>query len=305
MIYLEKFIFPDLDNDSINDYKGHFYHDTYPFHITSEMGLWSLDFEPITIICGSNGTGKSTILNVIARKLHADRKSMFNSGTYFQTYVDRCQYKAIKDLVGESMSKNQRKQEKFDISQITTVLTSDDVFHMMLEHRLANDRKLQKSYFLQADFNNPEDLPTKLNLDTGYNVNRYRQGVEVRKAKSFSKYLQKAIGELERGFSNGETALMKLTEALEEPGIYLLDEPENSMSCEFQLKLKAIIEYLAKYGKCQFVIATHSPFILSLEDAKIYNLDSYPVNVCQWWEIESMKHYFDLFYAEKEHFMKK
>lgn len=89
MLYLEKFVFPDIDHDttlgSID--KGDFYSDTYPFHLTSSMGLWSLDFEPITIICGSNGSGKSTILNVIAQKLCADRLSMFNTSSYFDDYV--------------------------------------------------------------------------------------------------------------------------------------------------------------------------------------------------------------------------
>ena len=119
-----------------------------------------------------------------------------------------------------------------------------------------------------------------------------------------SKYLQQSLGEIERGFSNGETALMKLNEVLNKPGLYLLDEPENSMSCEFQMKLKAIIEYLARHGNCQFVISTHSPFLLSMENAKIYNLDHIPVSVCKWWELESMRHYYQLFEGAKEHFEK-
>lgn len=306
MLYLEKFVFPDIDHDttlgSID--KGDFYSDTYPFHLTSSMGLWSLDFEPITIICGSNGSGKSTILNVIAQKLCADRLSMFNTSSHFNEYVEKCQYRANKMLAGETVYSGHREPQKYDIAKITTVLTSDDIFNMMQEHRLSNDRKLQKSFFLKDDYCNPEDLPKQLNFETGYNVEKYLQGAKVRKAKSFSKYLQKAVGKMKRGFSNGETALMKLSEVIDAPGLYILDEPENSMSCEFQMKLKSIIEYLAKNGKCQFVISTHSPFILSLANAKIYNLDHYPVNVCNWWEIESMRHYFDLFYSAKEHFIK-
>ena len=309
MIYLEKFIFPNVDKDSLNykdpEYnKGAFFSNTYPFHITSNMALWSLDFEPITIICGDNGSGKSTILNVISEKLCADRMSMFNSSCYFETYVKRCQYKASKTLAGETIYKGYRKPQKYDISKITKVLTSDDIFHMMQEHRLSNDKKLKKSEFLELDYKYPEKLPKHLNFETGYNVDRYIEGVNARRAKSFSKYLQQKIGKLERGFSNGETALMKLSEILEEPGLYLLDEPENSMSCEFQMKLKSIIEYLAKYGDCQFIISTHSPFLLSLTDAKIYNLNHYPVNICQWWEIESMRHYYELFNSSKEHFSK-
>ncbi len=141
-------------------------------------------------------------------------------------------------------------------------------------------------------------------------MDRYSRGVEVMKARrgknySFNKLLIDRIGKIERGFSNGETALMKLSELLEAPGLYLLDEPENSMSCEFQMKLSSIIQYLARYGKCQFIIASHSPFILSMDGAKIYNLDHNPVDICNWWELDNMKHYFNLFYEAKEHFISK
>ena len=313
MTYLEKFIFPDLEHDTLihDERKGSFYDEhSYPFHLTSNMGLWSLDLEPITILYGGNGSGKSTIINVISQKLCADRQSMFNSSPYFIEYVNRCQYISSKTLAGETLYKGHRTTQKYDISKVTTVLTSDDIFHWMLELRLENDKKLQKSYFLMDDFSNPEELPKHLNFNTGYNVDRYSRGVEVMKARrgknySFNKLLIDRIGKIERGFSNGETALMKLSELLEAPGLYLLDEPENSMSCEFQMKLSSIIQYRARYGKCQFIIASHSAFILSMDGAKIYNLDHNPVDICNWWELDNMKHYFNLFYEAKEHFISK
>lgn len=316
MLYLEKFIFPDLEDDNLyyDDPKGSFYDENaYPFHLTSELGLWSLDFEPLTILYGGNGSGKSTIINVISQKLCADRQSMYNSGPYFEEFVNRCQYKASESLAGETLYKGHREPQKYDISSITTVLTSDDIFHSMLDLRLENDKKLKKSKFLMDDYRDPEDLPRHLNFETGYNVDKFRKGVEIRQArnsmrnrnKSFNKILLEKVGKMERGFSNGETALMKLSELLESPGLYLLDEPENSMSCEFQIKLASIISYLARYGKCQFVISTHSPFILSMENAKIYNLDHNPVDVCKWWELDNMKCYFSLFYEARDRFLGK
>ncbi|MDE6522647.1 MAG: AAA family ATPase [Muribaculaceae bacterium] len=314
MIYLEKFMFPDLEEDTLyfDVPKGSFYDEnTYPFHLTSELGLWSLDFEPLTILYGGNGSGKSTIINVISQKLCADRQSMFNSSPYFDEFVDRCQYKASDTLAGETIYKGHREPQKYDISQITTVLTSDDIFHSMLDQRLENDKKLKKSHFLMDEYREPEELPRHLNFETGYNVDKFKRGVEMRQArnsmrhgnKTFNKILLDKIGKMERGFSNGETALMKLSELLESPGLYLLDEPENSMSCEFQIKLASIISYLARYGKCQFLISTHSPFILSMENAKIYNLDQHPVGICKWWELDNMKRYFDLFYGSRDKFL--
>lgn len=316
MIYLEKFMFPDLEDDTLyfDPPKGSFYDEnTYPFHLTSELGLWSLDFEPLTILYGGNGSGKSTIINVISQKLCADRQSMFNSSPYFDEFVNRCQYKASDNLAGETIYKGHREPQKYDISQITTVLTSDDIFHSMLDLRLENDKKLKKSQFLMDEYLEPEELPRHLNFETGYNVDKFKRGVEMRQArnsmrhgnKTFNKILLDKIGKMERGFSNGETALMKLSELLEAPGLYLLDEPENSMSCEFQIKLASIISYLARYGKCQFLISTHSPFILSMENAKIYNLDQHPVGVCKWWDLPNMKRYFDLFYGSRDNFLNK
>lgn len=274
------------------------------------MGLWSLDFEPITILYGGNGSGKSTIINVISEKLCANRLSMFNSSPYFKEYVSKCQYRASKSLAGETFYNGHREAQKYDISKITTVLTSDDIFHMMQEVRLENDKRLQKSYFLSDDYNllngayGTSHLPKHLNFETGYNVERYKAGAKMIKAKSFNKYLLDTIGKMERCFSNGETALMKLTERLEAPGIYLLDEPENSMSCEFQMKLASIIQYLAHYGNCQFIISTHSPFILSMENTKIYNLDHNPVDINKWWELDNMKLYFNLFEQSRNKFLK-
>ncbi|MDE6654152.1 MAG: AAA family ATPase [Muribaculaceae bacterium] len=316
MMYLEKFIFPDLENDNLffDQPRGSFYDEhPYPFHITSEMALWSLDFEPITILYGGNGSGKSTILNVIGRKLDADRRSMYNTGPYFDEYVARCQYKASADFAGETISRRKNaRYERVSLSEVTTVLTSDDIFKSMLDLRLDNDRKMQKSRCLMDEYRDPEELPRHLNFETGYNVDKFRRGVEMRMAanpakhrsKSFNRILLDRVGKMERGFSNGETALMKLTELLESPGLYLLDEPENSMSCEFQMKLASIIEYLARYGNCQFVISSHSPFILSMENAKIYNLDHNPVDVCRWWELGNMKRYFHLFYEARDNFLR-
>lgn len=312
MLYLESFTFPDIEDDTLLKHPdsniGSFYtENAYPFHITSQMGLWQLDFEPITMLYGGNGSGKSTIINVISSKLGAKREAMFNVGYFFKDYLSKCCFKVAKGLDTETTYKGRGRLQKHDIASITTVLTSDDIFDHMLNLRLNNDNKLQKSKFLFDEYNNPDPLPKYLNLETGYNVETYKKGVEIRRSQkrgSFNKYLIDKVGKTERGFSNGETALMRLSELLEKPGLYLLDEPENSMSCEFQIKLSSIIEYLVRYGNCQFIISTHSPFLLSIKNAKIYNLDHYPVNICKWYELENMKRYFTLFEENRDSFLK-
>ena len=88
----------------------------------------------------------------------------------------------------------------------------------------------------------------------------------------------------------------------EEEGLYLLDEPENSLSIEYQIQLAEYIEATARATKTQFIIATHSPILLSMKNAKIYNLDDYPASVSKWTELPNVRRYFDFFMAHREEF---
>ena len=89
--------------------------------------------------------------------------------------------------------------------------------------------------------------------------------------------------------------MMYLAEQVQKPGLYLLDEPENSLSGEYQEKLSHLINYTAGQCDSQFIIATHSPYFLSIPKAKIYDLDSNPAKVSKWWELDNMQSYYQLF----------
>ena len=58
-----------------------------------------------------------------------------------------------------------------------------------------------------------------------------------------------------------------------EQGIYILDEPEAALSPQRQLSFLRIIHDLTAPGHAQFLIATHSPILLSYPDAVLYDLD--------------------------------
>ena len=87
--------------------------------------------------------------------------------------------------------------------------------------------------------------------------------------------------------------------------IYILDEPENSLSAENQLKLKRFIEDSTRFYNCQFIISTHSPFLLKLMDAKIYDLDDTPVVTKKWTELSNVLVYYNFFKQYEEEFDKK
>ena len=74
-----------------------------------------------------------------------------------------------------------------------------------------------------------------------------------------------------------------------------MDEPENSLSPAKQQELVKFIEDSARFFGCQFVIATHSPFVLAIRGAKIYDLDEEPVDVKRWTELENVRAYYEFF----------
>ena len=107
---------------------------------------------------------------------------------------------------------------------------------------------------------------------------------------------------MQRQYSNGENALIFFDKEIEKDALYLLDEPENSLSPKFQLELKTLIEDSVRCFNCQFIIATHSPFLLSLKNAKIYNLDKTPVTIEKWYKLENIKAMYELFRENMECF---
>ena len=75
MVYLSNFQFPHVEReyDFFLRQKRTCYDTYYPFQILSKHNLTRLDFEPVTILYGGNGSGKTTALNVIAEKLGLER----------------------------------------------------------------------------------------------------------------------------------------------------------------------------------------------------------------------------------------
>lgn len=61
------------------------------------------------------------------------------------------------------------------------------------------------------------------------------------------------------------------------------------------MELVGFIEDSARFFGCQFLIATHSPFVLAIKQAKIYDLDEDPVDVKRWTELENVRVYYDFF----------
>ncbi len=74
------------------------------------------------------------------------------------------------------------------------------------------------------------------------------------------------------------------------------------MAPQNQTILAEKLNKMARFLGCQFIISTHSPFMLGTLNAKIYNLDSRDLEEVGWTEIENVKYFFDFFEKHKNKF---
>lgn len=265
----------------------------YPCMLFTEKELREVDFDTVTILYGGNGSGKSTLLNVIALKLELKRLSPYNSSELMRSYAEHCRYRLGYGDNGPVAR----------IPSESRILTSDDVFEYMLAARSSNDDIREDTEDGKSDYAKLVDPRNNIRLNSMADYEDFRlQVLARRRSVTRHKFLKKQIGTEVKLNSNGETALEFFETYMENDTLYLLDEPENSLSPKLQIELKGLLEERARYCGCQFVIATHSPFLLSMRGAKIYDLDSSPVDIKKWWELENTRLYFDFFMENRSLF---
>ena len=265
----------------------------YPCGLFGERDLYEVDFDRITIFYGGNGSGKSTLLNLIAQKLELNRIAPYNSSEMFDSYVKYCEYTLGYDEEGF----------RYRIPNGSRIITSDDIFDYMLTVRTNNDEISENKEDAKEEWANLRFGETvKFSGMEDYEALRM-QVLARSKSVSRRQFIRKTVGQEVKLNSNGETALKYFEGKLKNDTLYCLDEPENSMSPKMQLELVTILEEMARYCGCQFIIATHSPFLLALEGARIYDLDARPASLKNWWELENTKVYYE-FFKKHEHFFK-
>lgn len=74
------------------------------------------------------------------------------------------------------------------------------------------------------------------------------------------------------GFSHGEAYLKILETRIGEKGVFLLDEPEAALSPVKQLSLIFLVMEKLKQNNTQFIISTHSPILMGIPGAVIYEI---------------------------------
>jgi len=87
--------------------------------------------------------------------------------------------------------------------------------------------------------------------------------------------------------SHGEAFLAILLNRVQS-GVIIMDEPESALSPQRQLALLTRMAELVATGGTQFIIATHSPVLLTFPEADIVSLDDIPVRSVK---LEDTSHY--------------
>lgn len=237
----------------------------YPFNIPCIKNLKELDLSSkITIFVGDNGSGKSTLLKAIA---------YYNNSINVSSHdINSSYYEEVKLLASKmKLVYNYKTRYGFFFSGEEFITYINDLKRMKEELR-QDIKRVKEEYKDKSLFAKNQALSAYVGqlsaLENSYD------------------------GELKEK-SHGEGFLVFFKERMHREGIYLLDEPETPLSAVNQYQLVVMITDLVKTGS-QVIIATHSPIIMALKGAKIYNFSDDVIEEVNYEDIESvnfMKHF--------------
>ncbi len=213
----------------------------FPYNISAIKYAKNIDLRSkINFFIGDNGTGKSSLLETIAFRLQLPHMD----GSDYKKKSFEAAIKLSPDLELEFNINKPRgfffRAEDFG-DYINSVSRADQDVHSHLKS-------------LEGEV--PNHIIQEMKDNANYQLYHMRLN----------------YGQELNSFSHGEAYLKIIGEKVSKPGIYLLDEPEAALSPAKQLSLiYQIIEHLNNHMS-QFIIATHSPIIMSIPNANIYEI---------------------------------
>src|SRR3954447_4729346 len=206
----------------------------YPFDVPALQNVEDLSLaQPITLLAGDNGTGKSTL-------------------------VEACAEAFGFDLEGGELERS---------GQLPA--TPRAAFDNTLEPVLDRWARPRTGYFLRAE--------------SFFNVAAYTDSGDLH-SPDLSLYGDTPLHQQ----SHGQSFLALASNRFQGQDLYILDEPEAALSVTGNLALLAVIHRAAGHG-AQFIIATHSPILLALPDATLYELDEDGFRTVDYEDLEAVQ----------------
>ncbi len=232
----------------------------FPFSVPSIAGLDRVDTDAeVCVLVGENGTGKSTFLEALA--IAAGLPAVGSA-------------RPASDPTLEAQRRLGR--------------------HLRLRWR----RRSHRGFFLRAEdfFGFQKQLAVQR---VEHERELARIDVEMKESSDYARQLAKgphhaSIGAMDATYgrnpdarSHGEAFLNLFAQRLSPKGLFLLDEPEAALSPQSQLGFLAMVREAVDNGG-QFVIATHSPILMAIPEARILSFDQTPVRSVAYEDLESV-----------------
>ncbi|SRR6185312_7418034 len=242
---------PFLKSFSINSGKKN----PFPFNISAVQFATHVPLsKQVTIFIGDNGCGKSTLLETIALKLNLPLISGFISpGAGFE---------------------------------------AAGLLQPFLQ--IEYQRQTHNGFFFRAedfsDFvNSVENEQRKIREDL-HELKGVVDDSIIKEMSDNMNYklfrMRKDYGENMQAYSHGEAYLKILQTRIGDKGIFLLDEPEAALSPIKQLSLIFFIAEVLKSHNTQFIISTHSPILMGIPGALLYEIKEDGMNEVRYEETE-------------------
>jgi len=226
----------------------------YPYNIPAIQTMDQLDIsQPITFFIGDNGSGKTTLLETLV-----------------------CMTKTV-NLIDEdknTMSGPRKLAKDFDLvwqqkSFRGFYLKAQSFIYFIKQLDLMKREANQALEDLKDQY--ADRSPYAYTLAKGPYI-KTLHALETRYEKSLSK------------LSHGQAYLELFKSRLVPGGLYILDEPELSLSPHRQLSLMALIKDMIKKD-CQFIIITHSPILMALDQSTIYSFDDHIIRALKYQDV--------------------
>ena len=213
----------------------------FPFNIPAVIFANNIELDKkVTVFVGDNGCGKSTLLETLALSLNLPL-----IGGYIDNHPGFEAAAILKPLLHVEWRRQTPKGFFFRAEDFSDFINSVD-----------NERKKIESDLGDLKGQVDDSIIKQMSDSMNYRLHSMR--------KEYEENMQ--------AFSHGE-AYLKIFEArIGKKGIFLLDEPEAALSPLKQLSLLFLIMESVKNENTQFILATHSPIMMGIPGATIYEI---------------------------------
>lgn len=228
----------------------------FPWNLPLVKDFEQLTFEKnISFFVGENGSGKSTILEGIAAYTEVPLAGSFR-------LEDDASLQAANELA--------------NYLSIRYADKTNRGFFVRAEDFIGFSRKIKRE-IKELD----EEIAEVKETFTGGDIKLTLGALEGEK----NQYIKRYSADME-AMSHGEGFLKFFTSRITGKGLYLIDEPEAALSPTRQLSLLSLIMEKVKQTGSHFIIATHSPIIMSVPDSEVFYFQEGKISKVDYRETE-------------------